>query len=225
MDFNRQISRRLHEEHEATLALWNRFEQAAGARSWTPEVDLIRHCAAALAEEISHHFAFEETELFPRLAEAGEGDIAELLTEEHAAIRAAAQAFSAALEAEDWRQLKTSGLELSERLVELVSVPSRVEVVATAATEDEALAACDRYTISLAIVDLQLAQGTGFGVIRRLRAAAGANPACIVVLTNHAVPALKGAAFEAGGEDCLEKTTDVCALPRRVQAATPGRAA
>ena len=38
MDFNRQISRRLHEEHEATLALWNRFEQAvaARARAWPP---------------------------------------------------------------------------------------------------------------------------------------------------------------------------------------------
>ena len=117
MDFNRQISRRLHEEHEATLALWNRFEQAAGARTWPPEVELVGRCAAALAQEVSHLFAFEETELFPRLADAGEGDIAELLAEEHAAIRAAAQAFSAALEAEDWRQLKTSGLELSERLV------------------------------------------------------------------------------------------------------------
>ena len=76
--------------------------------------------------------------------------------------------------------------QIAERLVELVSVPNRVEVVATAATEDEALNACDRHTIALAIVDLQLAQGTGFGVIRRLRAATGANPACIVVLTNHA---------------------------------------
>src|SRR4051794_31818460 len=75
--------------------------------------------------------------------------------------------------------------QIAERLVELVSVPSRVEVVATAATEDEALTACDRYTIGLAIVDLQLAQGTGFGVIRRLRAATGANPACIVGLPNH----------------------------------------
>jgi len=117
MDFNRQISRRLHEEHQATLALWNRFEQAAGARTWPPEVDLIRRCAAALAEEISHHFEFEETELFPRLAEAGEGDIAELLTEEHAAIRAAAKGFSAALEAQDWQPLRTAGLELSERLM------------------------------------------------------------------------------------------------------------
>ena len=69
--------------------------------------------------------------------------------------------------------------QIAERLVELVSVPNRVEVVSTAATEDEALNACDRHTIALAIVDLQLAQGTGFGVIRRLRAATGANPATV----------------------------------------------
>ena len=77
--------------------------------------------------------------------------------------------------------------QIAERLVELVSVPSRVEVVATAATEDEALAACDRYTIGLAIVDLQLAQGTGFGVIRRLRAAAGSS----------ASPSIKASGFSA----------------------------
>ena len=106
--------------------------------------------------------------------------------------------------------------QIAERLVELVSVPNRVEVVATAATEDEALAACDRHTIALAIVDLQLAQGTGFGVIRRLRAATGSNPACIVVLTNHAVPALKVAAFEAGADYFLDKSKDFATIPRLI---------
>ena len=106
--------------------------------------------------------------------------------------------------------------QIAERLVELVSVPNRVEVVATAATEDEALLACDKYNIALAIVDLQLAQGTGFGVIRRLRASAGANPACIVVLTNHAVPALKVAAFEAGADYFLDKSKDFATIPRLI---------
>ena len=106
--------------------------------------------------------------------------------------------------------------QIAERLVELVTVPDRVEVVATAATEDEALSACDKYTIGLAIVDLQLAQGTGFGVIRRLRAAAGSSPACIVVLTNHAVPALKVAAFEAGADYFLDKSKDFATIPRLV---------
>jgi DNA-binding response OmpR family regulator len=106
--------------------------------------------------------------------------------------------------------------QIAERLVELVSIPDRVAVVATAATEDEALAACDRHAIDLAIVDLQLAQGTGFGVIRRLRAAAGEHPACIVVLTNHAVPALKVAAFEAGADFFLDKSKDFAAIPRLI---------
>jgi DNA-binding response OmpR family regulator len=100
--------------------------------------------------------------------------------------------------------------------VELVTVPDRVEVVATVATEDDALAACDRYPISLAIVDLQLAQGTGFGVIRRLRAATSERPACIIVLTNHAVPALKVAAFEAGADYFLDKSKDFGTLPRLI---------
>ena len=106
--------------------------------------------------------------------------------------------------------------QIAERLVELVSVPDRVSVVATAATEDEALAACDQFNIDLAIVDLQLAQGTGFGVIRRLRAATGSNPACIVVLTNHAVPALKVAAFEAGADFFLDKSKDFATIPRLI---------
>ena len=106
--------------------------------------------------------------------------------------------------------------QIAERLVELVSVPDRVQVVATAATEDEALAACDRHTIDLAIVDLQLAQGTGFGVIRRLRAASGEHAACIVVLTNHAVPALKVAAFEAGADFFLDKSKDFATIPRLI---------
>jgi DNA-binding NarL/FixJ family response regulator len=113
--------------------------------------------------------------------------------------------------------------QIAERLVELVSVPGRVEVVATAATEDEALAACDSHAIALAIVDLQLAQGTGFGVIRRLRASGGKSPACIVVLTNHAVPALKVAAFEAGADYFLDKSKDFATIPRLIGELLSGR--
>jgi CheY-like chemotaxis protein/uncharacterized protein YegP (UPF0339 family) len=63
------------------------------------------------------------------------------------------------------------------------------------------------------VVDLQLAQGTGFGVIRRLREK-GYGPCCIVVMTNHAVPALKVAAFEAGADFFLDKSRDFGHLPK-----------
>lgn len=105
---------------------------------------------------------------------------------------------------------------IAERLVEMLNIPGRVEVVATATTEAEAVAACVGRVFDIAVVDLQLAQGTGFGVIRRLRADAGRHTT-IVVLTNHAVPALKIASFEAGADHFLDKSKDFPAVPRVVE--------
>ena len=124
MDFERQISRRLHEEHVATLELWARVEQTIGKRDAALEA-LLGRCAAALADEVARHFEFEEHELFPRLADAGEGDIAELLAEEHSVIRSAAAQFAelarqlraGSVDAAGWQRLRTLALELAERLV------------------------------------------------------------------------------------------------------------
>lgn len=112
----RQISRRLHEEHQATLALWGRL--AATLAAGKMDFPLVKSAAAALAGEIDRHFAFEEAELFPRLAAAGGADIGELLKEEHQAIRAAARRFielAGAQAAGD--ETRVLGLELAERLV------------------------------------------------------------------------------------------------------------
>jgi two-component system OmpR family response regulator len=78
-------------------------------------------------------------------------------------------------------------------------------IVATHSTEDGALAACDRFHVELAIVDLQLHQGTGFGVMRHLRARHSGPGCAIAVITNHAVPALKVASFEAGTDYFVDK--------------------
>ena len=116
MEFNRHISRRLHEEHLATLALWGRLEAAlaAGRR----DAALLKSAAASLERELDRHFRFEEAELFPRLAEAGEADIGELLREEHDTIRAAGMRFIK-LVSNDMTspEVKLLGLELAERLV------------------------------------------------------------------------------------------------------------
>jgi iron-sulfur cluster repair protein YtfE (RIC family) len=115
MEFNRHISRRLHEEHNATLALWGRVENALVSGRADPA--LLAAAAAALSQELGSHFEFEENELFPRLAAAGEGDIGELLREEHEAIRSAGRSFIA-LVAQDPGDpaVKPLGLELAERL-------------------------------------------------------------------------------------------------------------
>ena len=113
--FTRQVCRRLHEEHEASLALCARLEASLSAgRS---DAALMRAAAAALAGEVERHFAFEEAELFPRLAAAGEGDLAELLREEHVTVRDAAGRFIALVKENSFNnELRVVGLELAERL-------------------------------------------------------------------------------------------------------------
>ena len=85
---------------------------------------LLPQLDTALQYEVSRHFGLEEDQLFPRLHERGEGELAELLFEEHESIRQVvrpllelvARAKSDALDAAGWRSLKASGLELTERL-------------------------------------------------------------------------------------------------------------
>ena len=88
-----QVSQALDSEHRANLGLLGQVE-AAFVRTGRNDADERARLAGALArfleDEVGRHFDFEERELFPRLADAGEGDIAELLIEEHAAIRAVA---------------------------------------------------------------------------------------------------------------------------------------
>jgi hemerythrin-like domain-containing protein len=165
MEFNLNITRRLHEEHAATLTLWSRLEQlltARGAQWPPPEGDttstVLRDCAAALAHDVAQHFAFEETQLFPRLDQGGEGDIAQLLAEEHQLIREACVPFAAlqleaargALDEAGWRRLKSLALELVERLVshvqkeEMSLLPALEDLV----SEDDDRALITEYSMS-----------------------------------------------------------------------------
>lgn len=131
MNFSSQTSHTLHEEHRANLDLLGRTEQALaraprgeGARD--PDlIKLIGALARSLEQDIDRHFGFEEQELFPRMREAGDGEIAMLLTEEHDAIRAVAEellpltraAASGTLDAAGWDALKRGALEMVERQV------------------------------------------------------------------------------------------------------------
>ena len=113
MPFQRQVTRRLHEEHEATLALWGRAQRLP-IKPDAEAVQLLRRAAAALQGEIGRHFRFEEEALFPRLAAAGEGELGELLGEEHAVIRDAAARLDAALGAQRLETARAVAMELAE---------------------------------------------------------------------------------------------------------------
>jgi hypothetical protein len=132
MDFQRQTNRRLYEEHAATLLLLARVERVFTGRAgaYPPAADdrdwpgFARTLLGAIEVEVARHFEFEERDLFPRLEQAGDGDLAGLLNEEHATIRAVAQpladllrrALAGGLQPQQWQALKTLALEFCERL-------------------------------------------------------------------------------------------------------------
>ncbi len=127
----RHVSHSLDTEHRATLDLLGRLEQvfmrapAAGLAGDAEFTRLAGALARLIEQEITRHFDFEERELFPRMADAGQGDIAALLGEEHVAIRAVAAevlplaraAAAARLDPAGFVLLKRGALELVERLV------------------------------------------------------------------------------------------------------------
>ena len=124
MTFRRQTPQILDDEHRASLALYGRLEHALAARDRSAVDRLGAALARHLEDEVIRHFGFEERELFPLLAAAGEGDIAELLAEEHAAVREIAEvllplvrAGPASLGEADYETFRRHALELCERQV------------------------------------------------------------------------------------------------------------
>jgi hemerythrin-like domain-containing protein len=131
MNFQRQVSRALDDEHRTNLEFLGRVEQAfaRNPRSNIAGSDELARLAAAFAQQIEHdigrHFDFEERMLFPLLEAAGEGDIAGLLGDEHGAIREVAAellplargAAAGTLDLAGWDALKRGATELVERQV------------------------------------------------------------------------------------------------------------
>ncbi len=131
MSFQSQVAHALDEEHRASLDILGRIEQAfarAPRKGAGNDPDLQRlagEFARHLEQDIGRHFDFEEAELFPRMAEMGEGDIAEMLADEHDAIREAAEtllplawaASSGELDEKGWQQLKIGVMDMVERQV------------------------------------------------------------------------------------------------------------
>lgn len=132
MDYKRGIPRVLHDEHRATIELLDGLEDllARGGRG-VPDLDqpatrkLLAELGKMIEDEVRRHFAFEEAELFTRLAAMGDGAIGEHLTEEHQTILPvgervgvlAAQAAMDGMNETDWEEFRALGAELIERML------------------------------------------------------------------------------------------------------------
>jgi two-component system, OmpR family, response regulator len=108
---------------------------------------------------------------------------------------------------------------LAERLREVIGQIAGVEVVGTVVDEGTAVSMARQGDIHVLILDLQLKQGTGFGVMRSL----GADRPAIIVFTNYALPEYRRRAEQLGVEYFLNKSLDFERLPEviRTLAQTP----
>jgi len=105
---------------------------------------------------------------------------------------------------------------LGEILSEALSQLPEVDLVGVVDSETEAFKIIARERIDLIFLDLQLKQGTGFGILRSL---ADMHPAPrSVVLTNHDLPEYQTAAMALGATYFLDKARDFHRLPEIVRA-------
>ena len=132
MNLTYRVTRSLHQEHETTLVLIGKLEallnrtQTGDTPDSTDSVvsDVLTGLRLALEVELDAHFTFEEKELFPRLAADGEGELGDLLIEEHEEIFPIRQKMTALVgnalangfSADSWLEFRQTGFELVERL-------------------------------------------------------------------------------------------------------------
>ena len=99
-----------------------------------------------------------------------------------------------------------------DRLSDFLAEPGEVEMIGFAATEADAVRQVLSQPVDVAIVDLNLKEGTGIGVIESIRASHATPPPTIIVLTNYAFPEFEIACRERGADYFFDKSTQFGAV-------------
>jgi len=108
-----------------------------------------------------------------------------------------------------------------DRLNDFLAEPGKVEMIGFAATEADAVRQLRDQAVDVAIVDLNLKEGTGIGVIESVRAMHAKPPPTIIVLTNYAFPEFEAACRERGADYFFDKSTQVGAVKVLLQSILP----
>ncbi len=99
-----------------------------------------------------------------------------------------------------------------ERLNDFLAEPGKVEMIGYAETEADAVREILAHPVDVAIVDLNLKEGSGIGVIESVRARCTSAPPTIIVLTNYAFPEFAAACLERGADYFFDKSTQFGAV-------------
>ncbi len=117
---------------------------------------------------------------------------------------------------------------IRERLVRLVEETGNMQVVGEADTEARAINICRFADPDALILDMQLAEGSGLGVLKSMGYASAQKKPVVIVLTNFPSPAVEHAARALGANWFLDKSREFHRLPellRNISTSQTGGAA
>jgi two-component system OmpR family response regulator len=100
---------------------------------------------------------------------------------------------------------------LAERMAETIRQIPEIELIGTQDSEEGAVLEIRRRRVDVVLLDLQLKQGSGFGVLRAIGSMQ--RKPCVVVLTNHDSAEHERSAVELGAQYFLDKARDFARLP------------
>ena len=109
---------------------------------------------------------------------------------------------------------------MREHLCDLIRRTPGLEVAAQVDSVAAACAALATSTIHSVTLDLRLSDGSGFEVLRTIRASG--NPAAVIVVTNNAQPVYREACLAAGAAFFCDKSDDLQIVPQLILRANCG---
>jgi two-component system, OmpR family, response regulator len=104
---------------------------------------------------------------------------------------------------------------LAERMAETLRQFPEIDLIGTMDSEDAALLAIRKRRVDVVLLDLQLKQGSGFGVLRAIESMQ--RRPCVLVLTNHDSAEHERTAVALGASFFLDKARDFQRLPEILQ--------
>lgn len=100
---------------------------------------------------------------------------------------------------------------IRDAVIEMIEANGRATVAFATDSEAAALREVKAAHYDVVVADLQLREGSGFGVLRALQSAG--SDALVIVLTNYASPAVRQRCAELGAASCLDKSSEFERLP------------
>ena len=98
--------------------------------------------------------------------------------------------------------------QITEMLSELFSDPGYIEIAGSTHSAKKAIEEIPVSNPDVVIVDLQLKEGSGFDVVKAIRALPEAKDIVIILFTNHASRELHKHALALGADFFLDKSQD-----------------